>query len=350
MPGNAGRSLLELHAGGELNADFGNWYVPTVEALVRARACRGFLECVEVVRGPTPAVPALSRGAGAPFAHAPERPAAIPPPRTTAPSSTPIQSDRYYADSLVGLGEEVFGGLAHLPVTIGQCGIVAGPRPRLPRTPRARALLAGARPACRRRPRDDGSVLGSPRAPSAATAASRDQGSACAVAARPSADDRAPAARGCSPSANAAASATSGSSSCEERDQRSCRRGCGRAGASSAARVDERRLRDRRPRPRHVARDTTQPSSLGACGGDRDLTSAPERGRTHAQRRGRQRTSSSSSSVFAVTWRRRGRATRRATARSLEPVESSSQRYASCGRPESRYRRLGPVPMPMHTR
>ena len=33
VPGNAGRSLLELHAGGELNADFGNWYVPTVEAL-----------------------------------------------------------------------------------------------------------------------------------------------------------------------------------------------------------------------------------------------------------------------------------------------------------------------------
>ena len=41
VPCNAGRSLLELHAGGELNSDFGNWYVPTIEALgALARARR----------------------------------------------------------------------------------------------------------------------------------------------------------------------------------------------------------------------------------------------------------------------------------------------------------------------
>ena len=42
VPGNAGRSLLELHAGGELNADFGNWYVPTVEALCALVRASGF--------------------------------------------------------------------------------------------------------------------------------------------------------------------------------------------------------------------------------------------------------------------------------------------------------------------
>ena len=42
VPGNAGRSLLELHAGSELNADFGNWYVPTVEALCALVRAAGF--------------------------------------------------------------------------------------------------------------------------------------------------------------------------------------------------------------------------------------------------------------------------------------------------------------------
>jgi tRNA (mo5U34)-methyltransferase len=51
VPGNAGRSLLELHAGGELNADYGNWYVPTVEAIGALSRASGFAR-VEVVRGP----------------------------------------------------------------------------------------------------------------------------------------------------------------------------------------------------------------------------------------------------------------------------------------------------------
>ena len=51
VPGNAGRSLLELHAGGDLNADFGNWYVPTVEALCALVRASGFAEA-EILRGP----------------------------------------------------------------------------------------------------------------------------------------------------------------------------------------------------------------------------------------------------------------------------------------------------------
>jgi hypothetical protein len=50
-PGNAGRSLLELHAGGDLNADFGNWYVPTLEGLGSLARASGFSH-VEVLRGP----------------------------------------------------------------------------------------------------------------------------------------------------------------------------------------------------------------------------------------------------------------------------------------------------------
>jgi tRNA (mo5U34)-methyltransferase len=53
VPGNEGRSLLELHAGGELNADFGNWYVPTVEALSALARASGFTR-VDVQRGPPP--------------------------------------------------------------------------------------------------------------------------------------------------------------------------------------------------------------------------------------------------------------------------------------------------------
>jgi tRNA (mo5U34)-methyltransferase len=59
VPGNAGRSLLELHAGGELNADFGNWYVPTVEALCSLVRASGF-SSAEVVRGPSPTRSRLS--------------------------------------------------------------------------------------------------------------------------------------------------------------------------------------------------------------------------------------------------------------------------------------------------
>jgi tRNA (mo5U34)-methyltransferase len=51
VPGSAHRSLLELHAGGELNADFGNWYIPTIGALGALARASGFAR-VDVMRGP----------------------------------------------------------------------------------------------------------------------------------------------------------------------------------------------------------------------------------------------------------------------------------------------------------
>ena len=59
VPGNAGRSLLELYAGDGLNADYGNWYVPTIEALQGLARASGFTR-VEVKRGP-PAIRARGR-------------------------------------------------------------------------------------------------------------------------------------------------------------------------------------------------------------------------------------------------------------------------------------------------
>ncbi len=59
VPGAEGRSLLAFNAGGELNSDFGNWFVPTVEALCALARAAGFAR-VEVVRGP-PALPARNR-------------------------------------------------------------------------------------------------------------------------------------------------------------------------------------------------------------------------------------------------------------------------------------------------
>ena len=86
VPGNAGRSLLELHAGGELNADFGNWYVPTVEALRLARARVG----LRARRRACAARRRFARAAASPAGSTSYRRAGpTPPPPTTAPLSTP---------------------------------------------------------------------------------------------------------------------------------------------------------------------------------------------------------------------------------------------------------------------
>ena len=71
--------------GGELNADFGNWYVPTIEALGALARASGFAR-VEVMRGP----PSLRVAWTYRAASAPRAAAAVPIPRppTTAPSST----------------------------------------------------------------------------------------------------------------------------------------------------------------------------------------------------------------------------------------------------------------------
>jgi len=51
VPGAPGHSLLGFHSGGDLNRDFGNWYVPNIEALTALVLAAGFAR-VEVVQGP----------------------------------------------------------------------------------------------------------------------------------------------------------------------------------------------------------------------------------------------------------------------------------------------------------
>ena len=43
--------LLQFHAGSSLRTDFGNWYVPTIEALHNLCRAAGFT-CIETVVGP----------------------------------------------------------------------------------------------------------------------------------------------------------------------------------------------------------------------------------------------------------------------------------------------------------
>ena len=53
LRGSSGHSLLAFHSGGDLNLDFGNWYVPNIEALSNLALAAGFSR-VEVVQGPPP--------------------------------------------------------------------------------------------------------------------------------------------------------------------------------------------------------------------------------------------------------------------------------------------------------
>jgi hypothetical protein len=54
VPGFTDQRLLQFEPGNELGGDFGNWYVPSVSALVGMCAAAGFSR-VEVVVGPPPA-------------------------------------------------------------------------------------------------------------------------------------------------------------------------------------------------------------------------------------------------------------------------------------------------------
>ena len=56
LPAAAGHSLLGFHAGGDLNLDFGNWYVPNIEGLSNLALAAGFSR-VDVVQGPPPRPP-----------------------------------------------------------------------------------------------------------------------------------------------------------------------------------------------------------------------------------------------------------------------------------------------------
>ena len=74
-------SLMQFHAGGDVQTDFGNWYIPTIEALRGLCRAAGFSR-VEVVDGPPAPVPAppprhrFGRGAGSDEAETVSAPSA----------------------------------------------------------------------------------------------------------------------------------------------------------------------------------------------------------------------------------------------------------------------------------
>jgi tRNA (mo5U34)-methyltransferase len=74
-------SLLQFHAGGDVQTDFGNWYVPTIQALRSLCRAAGFSR-VETIAGP-PAPPepdpVARRGLGQLLRSSDERPDAPPP-------------------------------------------------------------------------------------------------------------------------------------------------------------------------------------------------------------------------------------------------------------------------------
>ena len=76
-------ALLQFHAGSSLRTDFGNWYVPTIEALHNLCRAAGFAE-VRTVVGPPPAPPAPTAGLRLQLGR---RIGGIPAPKPSAPSA-----------------------------------------------------------------------------------------------------------------------------------------------------------------------------------------------------------------------------------------------------------------------
>jgi tRNA (mo5U34)-methyltransferase len=76
-------ALLQFHAGSSLRTDFGNWYVPTIEALHNLCRAAGFSE-VRTVVGPPPAPPVPAPGLRL---HVARRIGGIPAPKPSAPST-----------------------------------------------------------------------------------------------------------------------------------------------------------------------------------------------------------------------------------------------------------------------
>jgi tRNA (mo5U34)-methyltransferase len=56
VPGAPRQSLLKFHSGGDLNRDFGNWYVPNIEALEALVLAAGFSR-MAIVQGPPVTAP-----------------------------------------------------------------------------------------------------------------------------------------------------------------------------------------------------------------------------------------------------------------------------------------------------
>ena len=61
LQGHEGEALLQFHAGSSLRTDFGNWYVPTIDALHNLCRAAGFSEVRTVVGAPpAPEAPAAA--------------------------------------------------------------------------------------------------------------------------------------------------------------------------------------------------------------------------------------------------------------------------------------------------
>jgi hypothetical protein len=58
LQGHEGEVLMQFHAGSSLRTDFGNWYVPTIDALHNLCRAAGFSQIRTVVGPPPPAAPA----------------------------------------------------------------------------------------------------------------------------------------------------------------------------------------------------------------------------------------------------------------------------------------------------
>jgi len=66
LQGHEGEVLLQFHAGSSLRTDFGNWYVPTIDALHNLCRAAGFSEVRTVVGPPPPPPPPAQALAPAP--------------------------------------------------------------------------------------------------------------------------------------------------------------------------------------------------------------------------------------------------------------------------------------------
>lgn len=62
VPGIGAQSMLAFHAGGDLNSDYGNWYVPNIQGLEALARAAGFSR-VEIVQGPPDRPPESFRNA-----------------------------------------------------------------------------------------------------------------------------------------------------------------------------------------------------------------------------------------------------------------------------------------------
>jgi tRNA (mo5U34)-methyltransferase len=76
-------ALLQFHAGSSLRTDFGNWYVPTIEALHNLCRAAGFSR-VDTVVGPPPAPPEPAPGLRTQLGR---RIGGVPSPKRSAPST-----------------------------------------------------------------------------------------------------------------------------------------------------------------------------------------------------------------------------------------------------------------------